>query len=76
MTREDYENARDNFFSSIEKVIVEPVMKGTDIAGWSVYRGGKVLPSARSRVRVFKSLNAIAALCKDNEICSFEVDGL
>ena len=73
MTRQDYEDGRDDFFSSTDKVTASPVMTGKDIAGWSVSRGDNVLPSARNGVRVFKTLGAIATLCQDNEIGSFEV---
>jgi len=76
MTRQDYEDGRDDFFSSTEPVTASPVMTGNDIAGWSISRGGNVLPSARNGVRVFKTLGAIATLCQDNKIGSFEVAGL
>lgn len=75
MTRYDYEDLRADFFSCTEKVIATPVIAGNYTAGWSVSRGGNVLPSARSGARLFKTLDAIAKVCQANEICSFEVVG-
>ncbi len=77
MTRQDYTESRSAFLASNSKPIAEPVLAcDNSIAGWTISRDGEALPSARNGVRVFKTLGAIATLCQDNKIGSFEVKGL
>ena len=76
MTRQDYEDARDAFFNSKEKPIVTSMMAGSSIAGWTISREGITLPSARNSTRVFKTLTAVAALCEESGIESFDVVGI
>jgi hypothetical protein len=77
MTRQDYTESRSAFLASNSKPVAEPVLAGDkSVVGWTISRDGEALPSARNGVRVFKTLGAIATLCQDNKIGSFEVAGL